>query len=138
MLACRWQRVVDAESQTASPLCLVQDPSTTPVNLFWIVSRRQLDALLLVLNYSDQRNSREKVLILGHTSKQSPSWWTVRAAGAQSVCSHVMSTSGKGKNEYIYLCSAQPLPFYTVPDPTPTSAVKTLLPGQSQFCQSDS
>lgn len=101
MLARRLQRAVDAESQAASPLCLVQDPSpqtsTTPVNLFWIVSRRQLDALLLVLNYPDQRNSREKVLILGHTSKQSPSWWTVRAAGAQSVCSHVMSTSGKGR-----------------------------------------
>lgn len=110
-----------------------------PVNLFWIVSRRQLVALLLLLNYPDVRNSREKVLVLGHTSKQSPSWWTVRAAGAQSVCSHVMSMSGKGNNEHICTCAQLTTPFLYSPGslprkwchpqwarpPTPTSAVKT-------------
>lgn len=90
-----------------------------PINLFWIVSRRQLVALLLVLNYPDVRNSREKVLVLGHTSKQSPSWWTVRAAGAQSVCSHVMSMSGKGNNEHICTCAQLTTPFLYSPGSLP-------------------
>lgn len=108
-----------------------------PINLFWIVSRRQLVALLLVLNYPDVRNSREKVLVLGHTSKQSPSWrtvraagaqsvcsrvpswWTVRAAGAQDICSHVMSMSGKGDNEHICTCAQLTTPFLYSPGSLP-------------------